>query len=114
MTTKHIENHANGRKVDLAEHIAAIRQLGKQSITNIIEIGRRLTECKKVVRNWVCWLDNEFGWRECTAQRFVSVHELAESKSDKLSDLELPVSALYMLAPPSTPEPVRGAEAARG
>jgi hypothetical protein len=91
----------------IAAHVAAIRQLGKQTIENIVEIGRRLAECKGLVghKNWGCWLDREFGWSDRAAQRFMRVHELA-AKSDKLSDLDLPVSALYLLAAPSTPAPV--------
>lgn len=45
-------------------------------------------------------------WRDRHARRFIDVYELA-GKSDKLSDLELPVSSLYLLAAPSTPETAR-------
>ena len=39
----------SGRKDTLDGHVAAIRRIGKQTITNIIEIGRRLSECKGLV-----------------------------------------------------------------
>jgi hypothetical protein len=93
----------------LTEHVAAIRQLGRQTVKNVIEIGRRLSECKKLVGhgNWGCWLDREFAWSERSALRFMQVFKLAKSKSDKLSFLELPVSALYLLA--AAPETVREA-----
>jgi hypothetical protein len=109
MTTRHISKRANNHKPALTAHIAAIRQLGKQTIANVIEIGRRLTECKDLVghRNFGNWLDREFGWSERTARNFMRVHELSESKSENFSDLDLPVSALYLLAAPSTPAPVR-------
>jgi len=73
----------------------------------VIEIGARLTECKRICghSNWLPWLDREFGWEETTAQRFMRVHKLAQSKSGKLPDL--PVSAIYLLAAPSTPEPAK-------
>jgi hypothetical protein len=89
------------------EHAAAIRRLGKQTIENIIEIGRHLTEAKRIVGpgNWLPWLDREFGWTEMTATRFIHVFEL--SKSNKLLDLDLPLSGLYLLAAPSTPEPAK-------
>lgn len=91
----------------LAEHVAAIRALGKQTVENVIEIGRRLTECKKIVGhgNWGCWLDREFAWSERSGQRFMQVFKLA--KTDKLAELDLPVSALYLLA--AAPETVRKA-----
>jgi hypothetical protein len=93
----------------LAEHVAAIRQLGKQTVKNIVEIGRRLSECKKIVGhgNWSDWLDREFAWSERSAQRFMQVFELAKSKSDKLAELNLPLSAIYLLA--AAPETVRQA-----
>jgi hypothetical protein len=94
----------------LAEHVAAIRQLGKQTIANVIEVGRRLTKCKDIVghRNFGCWLDREFGWSERTAQNFMRVFELSNSESENFADFNLPVSAIYLLAAPSTPKNVRG------
>src|SRR5215472_571867 len=91
----------------LAEHAAEIRRLGKRTLADLIEIGARLTECKRICghNNWLPWLDREFGWKETTAQRFMRVHKLWQSKSGKLPDL--PVSAIYLLAAPSTPEPAK-------
>src|SRR5262249_12572377 len=98
----------------LAEHAAAIRQLGKQTVENVVEIGRRLVQCKELVGhgNWLPWLDREFGWDERTARNFMRAHELA-TKSEKFSDLNLPLSALYMLAAPSTPPEARDEVLAR-
>ena len=92
-----------GRPV-MTEHADAIRRLGKQTIENVVEIGRRLTECKRICGhgNWLPWLEREFGWTEMTATRFINVYEM--SKSNKLLDLDLPISAIYLLATPSTPE----------
>jgi hypothetical protein len=50
---------------------------------------------------FLCWLGAEFGWSDKTAERFMSVDALA-GKIDNLSDLELPISALYLLAAPCT------------
>jgi hypothetical protein len=93
----------------LAEHVDAIRALGKQTVENVIEIGRRLTECKKLVGhgNWLPWLDRVFGWSERTARRFMQAHEFALAKSDKLADLSIGVSSLCLLAAPSTPNEAR-------
>src|SRR5262245_15010850 len=91
----------------LAEHAAEIRRLGKRAVEDVIEIGRLLTECKRICGhgNWLPWLDREFGWTEMTATRFINVYEM--SKSNKLLDLELPISGLYLLAAPSTPKEAR-------
>jgi hypothetical protein len=92
----------------LAEHAAAIRALGKRVVGDVIEIGRRLADCKARVGHggWLPWLHREFGWDERTAQRYVSIHEMA-GKYDNLSDLNVPVSSLYLLAAPSTPDEAR-------
>jgi hypothetical protein len=91
----------------LAGHIAEIRRLGKRVVQDIIEIGRRLTECQKAVGHggWAKWLEAHFGWSDRTALNFMRAFEM--SKSEKFSDLDLPVSALYLLAAPSTPEEAR-------
>jgi hypothetical protein len=94
----------------LAEHVAEIRRLGKRMIADIVEIGRRLTECQEIVGHgrWAAWLDANFSWSDRTALNFMRVFEL--SKSEKFSDfgqVDLPVTALYLLAAPSTPETLR-------
>ena len=69
--------------VPLAEHAAEIRRLGKRVVADIIEIGRRLTKCKRICGhgNFLPWLDREFGWSEDTAERFIQVAALSKSNS---------------------------------
>jgi hypothetical protein len=92
----------------LAKHAKAIRVRGKRVVDDIIEVGRRLSECKVIAGhgNWLAWLDREFGWDDRTAERFMGVYRLS-GKSDNLSNLDIPVSAMYLLAAPSTPEKAR-------
>src|SRR6516164_3119924 len=91
----------------LAKHATAIRRLGKRVVADVIEIGRLLTECKRICGhgNWLPWLDREFGWTDDTALNFMRVYEL--SKSRNFRDLSLPLSGLYLLAAPSTPQEAR-------
>jgi len=91
----------------LAKHAAAICRLGKRVVADVIEIGRLLTECKLICGhgNWLPWLDREFGWTDDTALNFMRVYEL--SKSRNFRDLSLPLSGLYLLAAPSTPQEAR-------
>jgi hypothetical protein len=91
----------------LAKHAAEIRRLGKRVVEDVIEIGGRLTECKRICGhgNWLPWLNREFGWSEDTALNFMRAHELAKSRNFR--DLSLPVSSLYLLAAPSTPKKAR-------
>jgi hypothetical protein len=93
----------------LAEHAEAIRALGKQTMENIVEIGRRLTECRATLKQngeWCAWLKNEFDWSDQTARRFIHAHEQLPGLN-KLLSRKFPISALYLLAAPSTPEEAR-------
>jgi hypothetical protein len=96
----------------LAEHADAIRQLGKQTVENIVEIGRRLTEAKaeskKLGLSWGDWLEVEFKWSDQQARRFIHIFE-RKSQLNNLLNANLPVSALYLLAAPSTPKEARDA-----
>jgi DUF3102 family protein len=105
-----IKQPATEPEIILAQNADAIRVLGKRVIGDIIEIGRLLTEAKQIAGhgNWLPWLEREFGWTDRTAENFINVHKLA-AKSENFSDLSLPVSGLYMLAAPGTPEEVREA-----
>jgi hypothetical protein len=95
-------------KAVLVEHVTEIRKLGKRVTTDVIEIGWRLAECRALVDHgeWRVWLKREFGWSPQTAGRFIQVYELV-SKHSNLEHLEVPVSGLYLLAAPSTPEKAR-------
>ena len=99
----------------LTEHATPIRRLGKFVLDNVIEIGRRLTEAKEICGhgNWLPWLDREFTWKERTAQRYINVYEAFGSNPSGLTDLELPLESLYLLAAPSTPDAALFATAAR-
>lgn len=58
-------------------------------------------------RDWAGWLDRELGLSDRSALNFIRIHQLAQDRSENFSDLALPVSGLYLLAQPSTPETVR-------
>jgi hypothetical protein len=91
----------------LNEHATAIRTHGKRILADVVSIGEHLTAAKRLVghRSWEAWLYNEFAWSARTAQRFMGIAVLV-AKNDKMSDLDLPLSALYLLAAPSTPPKV--------
>jgi hypothetical protein len=63
----------------LTERAGQIRSLGKRVITDVIEIGRLLAECKEHCGhgNWLPWLDREFGWSADAAERFIRLNKLA-------------------------------------
>lgn len=96
------------RDTALAEHADAIRKFMKRAIEDVFSIGRHLTEAKKLCDhgNWLSWLDREFGWSADTAERLMQLHALG-SQNPRVRNLDLPRSALYLLAKPSTPEAAR-------
>jgi Protein of unknown function (DUF3102) len=91
----------------LAEHAAVIRALGKRVIGDVIEIGRRLTEAKKIAGhgNWLPWLEREFGGSDDTALNYMNLAEMVKSRT--VRDLSLPIKSLYLIAKPSTPDEAR-------
>jgi Protein of unknown function (DUF3102) len=102
------KNKAAGMDV-LARHAAAIRMLRDRTAQYIIKIGERLTAAKKICGhgNWLPWLEREFGWTDETARNFMNVYQLAGSNPKRVWDLNLPLSSLYLIARPSTPEAIR-------
>src|SRR5262245_60793240 len=98
----------------LRAHAREIQRLGRRARGDIIGIGRRLSDAKELLGHgrFLTWLAAEFGWSDKTAERFMSVYALA-GKFDNLSNLEVPISALYLLAAPSTPDKALEAVAMR-
>jgi hypothetical protein len=78
-------------------------------IADVVEIGRRLCECKPLVGHghWLPWLKREFDLSERTARNFINAYKLVEGKPETVADLRIDVSALYLLARPSVPEEIR-------
>jgi hypothetical protein len=61
----------------LAEQAQAIRVLGRRMISDAIEIGRRLSECRRLIRrDWIGWLDRELGLSDRSALDFIRIYEL--------------------------------------
>ena len=89
----------------IAEHVAEIKRIGKMTVDYAIEIGRRLHACRWLTRhgNWADWLRTELGFSEQTALNLIRLYEMAKTKSKNFVDLNVPLSALYLLAAPSTP-----------
>jgi len=93
----------------LAEHVLAIRKLQRSVIGDIVEIGRRLCECKTIVGhgNWLPWLKREFSLSQRTARNFMNAYRFVRDKSANVSGLKIEASSLYLIASPSTSEVAR-------
>jgi hypothetical protein len=84
-----------------------IREATKRTAESIRLIGQWLTEAKERLMHgqWESWLKTEFGWSDFTAKAFMRVYRAF--KSENFSDMQIDVSALYLITAKKTPEPVR-------
>lgn len=87
-----------------ADHI---KGLYRNTIRNVKDIGIALLDVKAKLEHgqFGKWIEGEFAWSDRTAQNYMNVAE--HFKNENISLLNLPTSALYLLAAPSTPEDVR-------
>jgi hypothetical protein len=75
---------------------------------SIVEIGQKLIEAKSLCKHgeWEKWLESNFEWSDRTAQNFMNVaKQFGDGKSEDIFAFDK--WALFALAQPSTPEPVR-------
>jgi len=89
------------------ERAAAIHRLARATAAAIVQIGQMLTEVKERLGHgkFQEWIRREFAWTIRHAQNFMLVYR--EFKNENFSHLEIDASALFLIAKPSTPEPVR-------
>jgi hypothetical protein len=88
------------------EREVLIREAVKQTAQGIVKIGQWLSEVKERLGHgqWLPWLKGSFGWSQRAAYNFISVYEA--SKLANFANLEIDVSALYLIAAPATSAPV--------
>jgi Protein of unknown function (DUF3102) len=87
----------------------SIRKEMKICARSIVTIGFHLIEVKEECGHglFLKWLDAEFGWSDRTARRYMQAATVFgdEANWTRVSNLE--VTAIHLLAAPSTPEQVR-------
>lgn len=95
-------------RIVVQQRTGEIKSLLRRTATEIIDIGQKLSEVKQQLGhgNFRNWLKSEFDWGIWTATKFMQVAERFECV--KFTHLDIVVSALYLLASPSTPEEARG------
>ena len=94
----------------LTEHADAIRGLRKRIGTDLIDIGRRLDDCRKHLRGrWLSWLDREFGWTDRTARNYIAAYELSscDGFAEIISDQRIGPTSAYLLAAGTVTEAAR-------
>jgi hypothetical protein len=100
-------------RIFVQERAERIHNLARMTAAGIVQIGQYLTEVKERLKHgkFLEWIEREFGWSQPSAWRFMNVHE--QFKLSNLNNLQIDVSALYLIAAPKTPEPVRSQIIAR-
>ncbi len=88
----------------LNKHADAIRAYAQRSVQDVIEIGRRLAEAKKMLGhgNFLPWIEREFAWSEDTAERLIAIYAL-QRQIPHVAELALPLAALAALGRSTTP-----------
>jgi Protein of unknown function (DUF3102) len=82
----------------------------QKTVHTIWQIGKNLVEVRKQIELWqfTSWLKLEFDWSRSTAYNFISVYEaFPELSHPKFGRLNISISALYLLAAPSTQPEIR-------
>jgi hypothetical protein len=89
----------------LDEYAERIRAYAKRTVADLIGIGEYLVKAKEQCSHgdWLAWLDREFKWSDRHALNLMRLYELSLSNPKHVSDLNIPVAGLYLLAAPSTP-----------
>ncbi len=87
--------------------VTHIRVRLRQTVTDIVEIGQAMIDVKDRLPHgmFLPWLRSEFSMSERTAENFMNVANMVGDKSANFADI--PISALYLLASPSTPDDVK-------
>jgi hypothetical protein len=102
--SEHIEHYSR-----LTSARDVIRKEMGTCAKSIVVIGWHLEEVRKECGRglFLKWLAAEFGWSQATAYRFMQVGRVFDSKESLSRVISLEPTTLYLLAAPSTPEPVR-------
>lgn len=84
-----------------------IKDLVRRTAQNIIDIGNKLQEVKQILGHgeFGAWLNKEFNWSLSTAAKMMQASK--QFKNVNFTDLNLSLSAIYLLAAPSTPDSAR-------
>jgi hypothetical protein len=86
----------------LAKLASEIKTFEKNSVSNVVEIGRRLHDASEILKphgEYQEWLKGEFGWSYRTAVRYRDAHKFAQKcQIVTFEKLNLSLSALHLVA----------------
>jgi hypothetical protein len=91
----------------LDEAAQRVREHSKRTVESVITIGRELQMCRQALGSgeaFDAWIEEEFAWSRRTAYKFMQLAERGAQYARPEFTLDL--SALYLLARPSTPQSI--------
>jgi hypothetical protein len=92
------------QRVSIQKITIEIKESLRKTVRIIWETGKKLAEVRSQVEAYQfnLWLKSEFDWSRRTAYNFISVYEaFPEFASANFAQLNISISALYLLAAPS-------------
>lgn len=94
-------------RVVVQQYTDEIKGLVRRTASDTKNIGLKLIEVKPRLGHghFMHWLKSEFDWSISTANKFMQVGE--QFKFINITNLDIPISVLYFLAAPSTPNAAR-------
>lgn len=98
------------KRVSIQKITIEIKESLRKTVRTVWETGKKLAEVRSQVEAYQfnLWLKAEFDWSRRTAYNFISVYEaFPEFSSANFAQLNISISALYLLAAPSTHQVTR-------
>jgi Protein of unknown function (DUF3102) len=98
------------QRVSIQKITIEIKESLRKTVRTVWETGKRLAEVRSQIEAYQfnLWLKSEFDWSRRTAYNFISVYEaFPEFSSANFAQLNISISALYLLAAPSTHQVTR-------
>lgn len=94
-------------RITVQSNTRAIRERMGRAAQDIADVGGYLADTRDRLGHglFLAWLAAEFDMSERTAYNYIAVNQ--QFKSANFAEMSVAVSALYLLAAPSTPEPAR-------
>jgi Protein of unknown function (DUF3102) len=98
------------KRVSVQNLTLEIKENLRQTVQTIWIVGKKLVEVRSQIELWQfsSWLQVEFDWSRRTAYNFINVYEaFPELGCAKFARVDISISALYLLAAPSTQPAIR-------
>lgn len=96
------------KRTSIQQEVVEIKKRIRHTALTIWEIGEKLFHVRSQMnsRQFCSWLKVEFDWSQRTAYNFINVYQAFPDFAN-FAKIDIPISSLYQLAAPSTPQYIR-------